>query len=190
VPAFSIYRLSVQKYQEMIQKQILTEQDPVELLEGWIVTKMPRYPAHDTAIDLTEAALRPVLPAGFRIRVQNAITTSDSQPEPDIAVVTGDLRAYASRHPGPEEIALLVEVADSSLDTDRSDKARVYARAGVLVYWIVNLVDRQVEVYTDPDQRSTPPAYRRRDTYLPGQSIPVLLKGQTIAQIPAQELLP
>jgi Uma2 family endonuclease len=190
VPPFPIYQISVQKYQDMIQKRILTEEDPVELLEGWIVTKMPRHPAHDTAIDLTEAALRPLLPAGWRVRVQNAITTDDSQPEPDIAIVLGDLRAFAARHPGPTDIGFVVEVAESSLDTDRIEKGRIYARAAIPVYWIINLVDRQVEVYSDPDPRSTPPAYRRRETYLPGQSVPLVLKGQAIAQVAAQDFLP
>jgi Uma2 family endonuclease len=190
VPPFPVFQISVGQYHDMIQNGILTEEDPVELLEGWIVTKMARCPAHDTAIDLVEATLRPLLPAGWRVRVQNAITTADSEPEPDIAVVSGDLRAFAARHPGPAEIGLLVEASESSLDTDRSDKGRIYARGAIPLYWIVNLVDRQVEVYSDPDPRSSPPAYRRRETYLPGQTIPLVLKGQVVAQVPAQDLLP
>ncbi|MBI4602482.1 MAG: Uma2 family endonuclease [Planctomycetes bacterium] len=190
VPPFPIYPISVQKYHEMIQKGILTEDDPVELLEGWIAIKTPRVPAHDTAIDLAEAALRPVLPPGWRVRVQNAITTDDSQPEPDVAVVSGDLRAFAARHPGPADTGLVLEAVESSLDTDRVEKGRIYARAAIPIYWIINLVDRQVEVYSDPDPRSSPPAYRRRETYLPGQTVPLVLKGQAVAQVPAQDLLP
>ena len=190
VPPFPIYQISVQKYHEMIQKGILTEDDPVELLEGWIVHKMPRNPAHDTAIDLTEAALRPLLPPRWRTRVQNAITTGDSEPEPDVAVVEGDLRAFATQHPGPSHVGLLIESADSSLATDRAEKGRIYARANIPLYWIINLVDRQVEVYSDPDPQADPPAYRRRETYVTGQTIPFVLKGQPIASIPVQDLLP
>jgi len=190
VPPFPIYQISVQKYHEMIQKGILTEDDPVELLEGWIVHKMPRNPAHDTAIDLTEAALRPLLPPGWRIRVQNAITTADSEPEPDLAVVEGDLRAFTTHHPGPADVGLLIESSESSLDTDRIEKGRIYAAANIPVYWIINLVDRQVEVYSDPDPRANPPAYRRRETYVHGQTVPLVLKGQPVAHIPVQDLLP
>jgi len=189
-PPFPIYQISVLKYHEMIQKAVLTKDDRVELLEGWIVPKMPRNPAHDSAIDLTEAALRPLLPPGWRIRVQNAITTGDSEPEPDVAVVEGDLRAFVSRHPGPSDIGLLAESAESSLEIDRDDKGRIYARANIPVYWVINLAGRQVEVYTDPNPQGNPPAYRRRETYVPGQMVPVVLKGQTIAHVPVQDLLP
>ena len=141
----------------------------------------PRPPVHS-------APRVPPFPI-YQLSVEKSHTV-DSQPEPDIAVVAGDQRAFAVRHPGPDDIGLLVEVAESSLDTDRFEKARIYARAAIPVYWIINLVDRQVEVYSDPDQRSSPPAYRRRETYLPGQAIPLVLKGQAIAQIPVQDLLP
>lgn len=190
VPPFPVYRISVQKYDEMILKGILTENDPVELLEGWIVPKMPRSPEHDTAIDLADSALRPLLPEGWRLRVQNAIATGDSEPEPDLAVVAGDIREFRSRHPGPAEIGLLIECAESSLGTDRIDKGRVYARASIPVYWIINLPDRQIEVYGDPDPLATPPVYRRRETFVAGQFVPVVLTAEVIAQIPVDDLLP
>lgn len=189
-PPFPIYQINVLKYHEMIQKGVLTEDDPVELLEGWIVPKMPRNPEHDTAIGLAEGTLRPLLPAGWHIRVQCAITTGDSEPEPDLAIVEGGLRAFASRHPGPADIGLLAESAESSLDIDRDDKGRIYARADIPVYWLINLIDRQVEVYTDPDPRGNPPAYRRCEIYVAGQVIAFCLRGQMIAQVPVQELLP
>jgi Uma2 family endonuclease len=79
------------------------------------------------------------MPLGWRVRVQLAITTSDSEPEPDLAVVCGSIRDHARRHPAPHEIVLVIEVAASSLTVDRA-KARLYARAGIPAYWIVNLV--------------------------------------------------
>ena len=190
VPPFPVYQITVEKYHDMIRMGILTEDDPVELLEGWIVPKMPRAPAHDTAIDLAEATLRPLLPSGWRIRVQNAITTGDSEPEPALAVVEGELRAFATRHPGPDQIGLIIECAESSLATDRVDKGRIYARARIVNYWVINLVDGQVEVYTDPDPQANPAAYRTAHVYRPSQAIPLVLKGTTIAQVPVKNLLP
>ena len=190
VPPFPIYQISVQKYHEMIQKGVLTEDDPVEMLEGWIVPKMPRNPEHDAAIGLAEFAIRSHLPPGWHIRVQCAITTGDSEPEPDLAVVAGDLRAFLNRHPGPSDIGLLIESAESSLDTDRVDKGRIYARANIPQYWVINLVDRQVEAYSDPDPQGTPPSYRRHQTYGRGQTVPLVLMAQAIAQVRVDDLLP
>jgi Uma2 family endonuclease len=174
----------------MIRNGILTENDSVELLEGWIVPKMVRSPGHDTAIDLAEAALRPALPTGWRIRVQNAITTIDSEPEPDVAVVRGDLRAFATQHPGPDAIGLIIESSESSLDIDQVDKGRIYARANISTYWIINLIDRHIEVYTDPDPSANPPVYRSSQSLTPGQWIPFMLEGREIARIAVNDLLP
>jgi Uma2 family endonuclease len=190
VPPFPIYQISVQKYHEMIQKGVYTEDDRVELLEGWIVPKMPRNPVHDTAIVLTESALRRLLPPDWHVRVQSAVTTGDSEPEPDLAVVAGDLRAFLQRHPGPSDIGLVIEAAESSLQTDRVDKGRIYARANVPVYWIINLVDRQIEVYSDPNPRDTPPAYRRRHIFAGGQTVPLVLNTETVGQVRVDDLLP
>ena len=85
---------------------------------------------------------------------------------------------------------MVVEFADASLEFDRVVKQRIYARAGIPEYWIVNVVETQLEVYTDPDATATPPAYRTRTDYTPGQSVPLVLDGQTVAGIPVADLLP
>lgn len=190
IPPYPIFRISVKRYHDMIQKGALTEDDSVELLEGWIVQKMSKNPPHDTAIALADETIRPLLPSEWRIRIQSAITTKDSEPEPDIAIVFGDPRQFVTRHPEPADIGMLVESAESSLDTDRIDKARIYARAKIPVYWVINLIDRQVEVFSDPDSAATPPAYRNTQVFLPGQSIPLVLKGAVVGQIAVQDLLP
>jgi Uma2 family endonuclease len=190
VPPFPIYQISVQKYHEMIHKGVLTEDDPVELLEGWIVPKMPRNPAHDAAIGLAESAIRPLLPFNWHLRVQCAVTTADSEPEPDLTVVVGELRSYVNRHPVASDIGLVIECADSSLTRDRVDKGRIYARANVSNYWIINLVDRQVEVMSNPNPSSSPPSYSVSQSFKSGQTVPLSLMGQIIAQVPVDELLP
>jgi Uma2 family endonuclease len=191
VPTLPIRRFTVDEYHRMIQAGILGEDDAVELLEGWIVPKMSKNPPHDTMISIIMMdVLTPRLPGGWHCRGQSAVTTTDSEVEPDIAVVRGLKRDYLARHPGPADMALVVEVADSSLARDRSEKVRIYARAAVPVYWIINLVDRQVEVYTDPTGPDSGPVYRTRRDYRPGDMVPFVVDGRELGPIPAQELLP
>src|SRR5262245_2090886 len=115
----AIARFSVDRYQKMIEAGILTPEDKVELLENYVVLKMPRNPPHDSTIQrLLRPILRP-LPDGWDVRIQSAIELPDSQPEPDFAVVRGSAADYETRHPGPADIGLLIEVANSSLLRDQ-----------------------------------------------------------------------
>jgi Uma2 family endonuclease len=180
-PPFPVRRFTVDEYHRMIHAGILTENDPVELLEGWIVPKMPHNPPHDSVLDQAQEVLRLALPAGWRVRVQSAITTADSEPEPDITVAPGPANRYRTQHPEPVDIALLVEVADSTLATDRGAKAQLYARARIGVYWIINLVDVQVEVYTDPTGPDPSPRYRQRQDYGVGDTIMLNVGATTVA---------
>jgi Uma2 family endonuclease len=186
----SIARFSVTRYQKMIETGILTPDDKVELLENYVVLKMPRNPTHDGTVQLGSETLLRFIPAGWRLRVQLTVVLPDSQPEPDFAVVRGDARSYLLRHPGPADIGTLAEVADSSLLRDQRDKTRIYARANIPIYWIVNLVDRRIEVYTQPSGPTTVPAYGSFQTFQPGDDIPLVLGGTTAAMIPVAELLP
>ena len=135
-------RFSVAEYHRLIEIGILTEDDNLELLEGYLVHKMSRNPPHDAAIQKITKKLLRVLPAGWDLRVLSAVTLKESEPEPDFAVVRGDETAYLTHHPGAADVGLVSEVADSTLAGDRSDKGRIYARAGLPCYWIINLVDR------------------------------------------------
>jgi hypothetical protein len=183
-------RFTVDEYHGMIQAGILTEDDPVELLEGWIVWKMPHNPLHDATVDIARELLQGRLPPDWRVRVQSAITLPDSEPEPDLTVVPGPASLYFHRHPGPGDIALLVEVADTSLNRDRNDKGNLYARANIIAYWIVNLVDRHIEVYSNPTGPDPNPVYRQRQDYRPGDNVPLVIDGKEIAQLPVTEFLP
>jgi Uma2 family endonuclease len=189
--AFAVWRkFTVAEYHRMIDAGILTDEDQVELLENNVVLKMPRNPAHDGTIDLIRDALDRVRPAGWMLRCQQAITLADSEPEPDFALVRGDRRTYLAAHPGPADVGLVVEIANTSLDRDRLDKGRIYARAGIPVYWIVNLIDRVVEVYSVPSGATPSPAYGRKDEYRPGDPVPVALGGSVVGAVPGADLLP
>jgi Uma2 family endonuclease len=130
-----------------------------------------------------------LFPPGWQVRSQEPITLGDSEPEPDLAVVRGDLGEYEHSHPSPRDVALVVEVADVSIDRDRSIKQRAYARAGIPVYWIVNLQERQVEVYTDPGGPGEAPDYRRHENYA-GSEVLLTIEGRDIGRIPMGALLP
>ena len=142
-----LYRFSVGKYQQLVQSGVFGEDDAFELLEGLVVPKMSKNPRHDSTIDRCDHWLSRVIPASWYVRIQNSLVTSDSVPEPDLAVVPGEPDMYSERHPTGAEAALVIEVADSSVAIDR-EKARLYARAGVENYWLVNVIDNQVEVFS------------------------------------------
>jgi Uma2 family endonuclease len=190
VPDVPIYRLTVEQYHQMAQAGILTEDDPVELLEGWLVRKLTKYRPHVIGTGSVRRALERLLPMGWHVASQDPITTSDSEPEPDAAVVRGEERDYPDRHPGPADVVLVVEVADSSLPIDRGAKKRSYARASIRVYWIVNLIERQIEVYTDPTGPAAEPTYGQRRDYGAADTIPVVLAGSEVGVLEVRELLP
>ena len=181
------YRFTVDEYHRLGEAGILTEDHGLELLEGCIVQKMNLNPPHSVSVKLCDSHIGSLLPTGWHTRVQDAVETDDSEPEPDLAVVRGSIRDYAKRHPGPSEIALLIEVSDSSVRRDRY-KCKIYGRAGVPYYWIVNLVDRQVEVYSEPTGPDATPGYRRRDDRGPQDDVPLVIDGREIARIVASEL--
>lgn len=137
----------------MIASGALGENDRLELIEGWLVRKMAKGPAHEYATGQAEDFLRAHLPAGFHVRNQSPITLARSEPEPDLAVARGGRDAYRTRHPGPGDVALIVEVADTSLDVDRL-KGKSYGGAGIAAYWIVNVTGRCIEIYADPSDEA------------------------------------
>lgn len=183
-------RFSVAEYHKLIEIGILTEDDNLELLEGYLVHKMSRNPPHDATLQLIQDMLPRLLPAGWCLRMQSAITLAGSVPEPDGAIVRGDARTYARHHPVAADVGLAIEVADTTLAGDRADKGRIYARAGIPIYWIVNLVDRQIEIYTSPSGQTANPAYAQRQDFLSGDDVTLTLDGTAAASIAVRDLLP
>jgi Uma2 family endonuclease len=190
IPNDLIWRLSIEQYHAIIQAGILTDDDSVELLEGWLVFKMPKNPPHRATTRLVRTALENILPAGWYVDSQEPITLSNSEPEPDIVVVRGDTRQYLDRHPGAEDIALIIEVSDTTLQRDRTVKKRIYARAGISIYWIVNIVEEQVEVYSQPLVEVEQADYSQRLDFGRSAVIPIIVEGIEIGAIAVNSLLP
>ena len=190
IPNDLIWRLSIEQYHAIIQAGILTDDDSVELLEGWLVFKRPKNPPHRVTTRLVRTALENILPRGWYVDSQEPIALSNSEPEPDIVVVRGDTRQYLARHPGAEDIALIIEVSDTTLQRDRTVKKRIYARAGISIYWIVNLVEEQVEVYSQPLVEVEQPDYSQRLDFGRSAVIPIIIEGIEIGAIAVDALLP
>jgi Uma2 family endonuclease len=148
------------EYDRLIAIGVFGPGDPIELLGGELIVSEPQSSPHYTAVGLVEDALRAALGAGWLVRSQGPIALDDeSEPEPDIAVIPGGRRDYAQEHPARP--LLVVEVSLSSLALDRAHKGSLYARAGLEDYWILNLVDRVLEIYRRPvEDPSTPFGWR------------------------------
>jgi Uma2 family endonuclease len=184
-----LFRISPETYDRIVERDILTEQHRVELLAGYLVTKMPRDPEHDGTIDVIEGRLLGLLPAGWFVRSQRTVALIDSRPEPDLAVVRGSRQDYLQRHPGATDVGLLIEVANTSLERDRLTKAWIYAYSGVAVYWVVDLINRRVEVMSNPSGPANTPVYTQTHVYQVGDHVPVVLDGAPVGSIPVADLI-
>jgi Uma2 family endonuclease len=189
IPNDFIWRLSVNQYHDMIRAGILTEDDPVELLEGWLVFKMPKKPLHRLVTQALRDFLDGLLPAGWHINVQEPVTTATSEPEPDISMVRGKRHDYKDRHPGPTDLGLVVEVSEATLERDQGWKKKMYAQARIAVYWVVNLVDRCVDVYLEPTGPGEEPDYRVQRRYGLTDEVPFSLENQLYGTVVLENLL-
>lgn len=178
------------EYDRLIEIGVFRPGDPVELLGGELIVSEPQGSPHYTAVGLVEDALRAALGAGWLVRSQGPIALDDdSEPEPDIAVAAGTRRDYSREHPARP--VLVVEVAEPSLRLDRVHKGSLYARAGLADYWILNLVDRILEVYRDPARDAAAPfgwRYATIERWGPEASVAPL--AAPAARILVTDLLP
>ena len=186
-----IRRFTIDEYHQLLDVGVFHSGDPFELLNGVIVAKMPQNSPHASSSSRLERRLAKLLPDEWLWRAGKPISipNSDSEPEPDIAVVVGPETAYDGRHPLPRDVAFVVEVSDSSLGRDAGVKLGIYAGAKIAEYWIINVNERRVEVYTQP-RGGRNPSYRTRTDYGPDDTVSVTIAGKTLGTIPVGELLP
>lgn len=172
------HRFSVDDYEKMIQLGILTENHQVELIRGEIVDKMPTGEQHLACVNRLNRFLNRLVGDLAIVSIQNPVVFPDSEPEPDVALLRPREDFYESGKPRPQDTLLLIEVSDTTLDYDREVKASLYAEAGITDYWIVNLVDRCLEVHRQPRPDGS---YGEMRTYQPGESVELLsLPGSTV----------
>ena len=180
-------RLSVQTYEAMIASGAFTEHDRFELIEGTLVEKMAQRPPHSVTVGVCSDAVQPLLPPGWHIREQKPVRIPgrDSEPESALAVVRGKRRDWLNGHPDGSDVALIVEVSDSMLAADRA-LAATYGGGNIPAYWIVNIRDRQLEVYANPAAGVYPAPAILRET----DSVELVIDGQSVGRIPVGDLLP
>jgi Uma2 family endonuclease len=184
-----MHRFSVDDYHQMIASGILTTDDKVELLDGWIVDKMAQIPPHGIVVSRIYRWLAAILSAeDWFLQAQIPITLLTSEPEPDITIARGPDTQYETRHPGPADIVIVIEVADSSLIQDREDKGPIYAAAKIREYWIVNLVDGCIECYTKP-QGGRNPVYRQVRKIAMNEPLALVLDGKRVGELTLKQLM-
>ncbi len=172
-----LYRMNVEEYERMAEAGVLADRR-VELIGGYLVKKMVTKPPHVWTVDAAREALERFMAAGWHLREEKPVRIPKfDEPEPDLAVVRGTRDDYSEQHPGPGDIGLLVEIAEPSLSWDRGAKLAAYAHAGIATYWIINLIDRQVEVYTRPSGDG----YEGVEFYRGEDEFPVVLAAQSSA---------
>jgi Uma2 family endonuclease len=196
--AHGIVPLSVDQYHQMILNGILREGDSIELIDGMLVRKgradkgpdaMSHGPRHAFSVKRLQRPFRRVEEHGYHLHSQLPVTLGGTQePEPDLALVRGRDEDYDRRHPGPADIVAFMEVSDSSLNLDRTTKQRLYASAAIPIYWIVNLVENQIEVYEDPQPSEG--KYNRRTDYGRGQSVPLALVPGLDINVAVADVIP
>jgi Uma2 family endonuclease len=186
----SLYLWSVGQYQKMVEVDILGKYDKVELLEGHVLYKPNRDPPHDGTCMLVMETLRSLCPEEWNIRCSGSVVLSDSVTEPDIAFVRGNHRSYLSRHPGPEDVGLIVEVSSTALARDLDVKARIYARSNIVAYWVIDVPGGVVHVFTQPSGPTGTPAFGSHVVVRAPDAVSLTLDGVAVGPIPATDLLP
>lgn len=190
LPGVPLRRFSVAEYDRMVEGGVFRPDLRHELVEGWVVDKMVHNPRHDSCVQRLAKALSRLLGDEWELRLQSAVSLDDGRPEPDLVVVPGPVGRFDDNHPLPVEVALLIEVADSTLAYDRTLKLRSYARNYIRRYWLVDLAGRQVEAYEEPSGPTDAPAYARRQVFGQGAAVPVCLQNRTVGVIHVDDILP
>lgn len=178
-----IHRWTRAEYHKMFEMGLFGDKR-VELIDGEVLEVAGMLAPHAIAVRKFNARLvRTLDENSFVIGVQMPIVVDDySEPEPDLFVASGTEEDFSSDHPGRDRLVLVVEVADSSVSEDRSVKAGLYARAGISDYWIVNVRDRQIEVYRQPQVAPGNSSGHGYGTRL------IILEGSTVAPLFAPDL--
>jgi Uma2 family endonuclease len=145
------HRFTVTDYHRLLETGVLNEDSRVELLDGEIIKMAPIGPRHAACVDKLNAFLQRKVSRMAIVRVQNPILLNEySEPEPDLSLLKQRSDYYKQGHPTPDDILVAIEVADTTVDSDRAFKIPSYARAGIPEVWLIDLYNDRVEVYTRP----------------------------------------
>jgi len=181
---------TVEQFERLFDAGFFAPDARLELIEGELFEKMTQRTTHSTSLSLAEHVLERIFNDGAYARIQMPMVFGElSKPEPDVAVVVGSPRDYLPSH--PSDALLVVEISDTTLETDQTTKSSLYARAGIEDYWIVDLVDRTLEVRRQPFAKEDALFgwdYRSKQIFIVGESVSPLRAPQ--ANVKVEELLP
>src|SRR5262245_56219698 len=189
IPLSALRRFSVDEYHALIEAGFFADDENYELLRGLLVHKMGKKRAHTLATQRLRELLEKAL-TGFYADAQEPVTINDSEPEPDVSVVRGKRDDYLDRHPLGTETPLVVEVAEATLSHDRGVKKAIYAEAGIPIYWIVNLIDRQIEIYTQPSGPTQQPDYAKCEIVSADGEVPLVIDSRELGRLRVKDILP
>jgi len=152
-PRLNTFRLNISQYHQMSEAGIFSENDKVELINGEIIEMSPIGRRHTACVNRLNSVFSQLLGKKVIVAVQNPIILNNlSEPEPDIALLQPRADFYESGHPQPQDIFLLIEVADSSLEYDRDVKIPLYASSGITEVWLVDIYEQVIIVYRYPSE--------------------------------------
>ncbi len=184
---FPEHRITVERYQKMVDAGVFEDGEPVFLWDGKLVEEMTKGIPHNFASASLIELLVKLVPRGWFVRVETPVTLKPrSVPEPDLMIVRGTVRDYLQRQTVPGDVVICIEIADSSLLQDSWVKLPAYAQAGIPISWIVNLRDNRLEVYEKPVGSK----YTSRRDFGPDDEVPVVLDSREVGRIAASEFLP
>ncbi len=181
----SLRRFTVAQYHAMIEVGILGPADRVELLKGWVVNKMPQNAEHRGTISRTNRWLARVLPESWSLDCQGPITLGDSEPEPDFVIARGVTGTYDNRNPQAMDIGIVIEVGNTSAEDDRRYKGPLYAQEEIAEFWLVDVAQRTIEVFTEPGAGK----YQRTVVYRANDAIALVLDGAVVAEVGVDDLI-
>ncbi len=196
-----VWPLSIDQFQRMIAAGILSEGGPIHLITGYLIAKdqgrgpgmgqgTPHSQGTSSVAQLLTVTLYPTWVVRCQLPIRlgpTGVPGAGSEPEPDAVIADGPQNRYADHHPLPGEIRLLVEVAGTSLAADR-DRRQVWAAFGIPIYWIVNLIDRCLEVYSDPDTAAG--VYRSTQTLSENEQVTLSWPGLAPVTFAVRDFLP
>ena len=186
----NLYRFTLDQYRRMSELEIISSKDHCELINGYVIDEPILNPPHASTSTKLLREFFGILDDNYSIRSDKPIELEalDSSPCPDLVVAQGSHNRYDYRHPQPKDIFLVIEVSDTSLRKDQTTMLELYALDKIPIYWIVNLPEKKVEVYSQP-RAGKKPTYKKREEFVPGQSIPIVLNGNSVGELAVSDFL-
>jgi Uma2 family endonuclease len=193
VPRIVPFEMTVELFERIVEAGLLPQDRPIFLWDGRLCEKMAKTVAHGwVGATLTKQIVK-ALPTGWTLWPESTIVLDDrSAPLPDFSIIRCENPAdFANppRYPGPKDVGILIEIAVTSLKTDLSDSLEAYARAGIPVYWVVDVAGKRVLVHSEPATIENRGRYGKVEIFGPGGQVPLMLDGFKAAEIPFDAIM-